>query len=482
MSKRKLSRAEQLAALPAEDREAFWASLTDAEKAGLEFDWEGIWARPEQREPPGSWRTWMYLAGRGAGKTRTGAEWIRKNLTGSTPLAPGRYRHACLLAETAKDARSVVVGDGLEASNPAAGSGIMQICPKDYLPNYEPSKTRLTFPNGAVCSIFNAVEYDGLRGFQFDCAWVDELAKFAYAAQAWDQLQFCLRLGKNPRVFVSTTPRPTKLIKAILADPTTFVTRGSTFDNLSNLSAQFLDAMRTKYEGTRLGQQELHAAILEDVVGALWKRSDIDAARITVAQLPILRRVVVAVDPAVSSHDGSNETGITAVGIGEDDRFYVLDDISGVFSPDVWAREAISLYKARRADRIVCERNQGGELVEQTLRTIDPNVPISLVWASKGKFVRAEPCAALYEQRRVSHVGNFFDLEEQMCSFTIDQDRKAMGSPDRVDSLVWGLTSLMEEPTEQRAAFVSLDFSGSSAAPDWYTTPRWTKESYGVVA
>jgi phage terminase large subunit-like protein len=292
MSKRKLSRAEQLAALPAEDREAFWASLTDAEKAGLEFDWEGIWARPEQREPPGSWRTWMYLAGRGAGKTRTGAEWIRKNLTGSTPLAPGRYRHACLLAETAKDARSVVVGDGLEASNPAAGSGIMQICPKDYLPNYEPSKTRLTFPNGAVCSIFNAVEYDGLRGFQFDCAWVDELAKFAYAAQAWDQLQFCLRLGKNPRVFVSTTPRPTKLIKAILADPTTFVTRGSTFDNLSNLSAQFLDAMRTKYEGTRLGQQELHAAILEDVVGALWKRSDIDAARITVAQLPILRRLL----------------------------------------------------------------------------------------------------------------------------------------------------------------------------------------------
>jgi phage terminase large subunit-like protein len=292
---RKLSGAELVAGLPDDDREAFWASLTDAEKAQLEFDWEGMWSRPEQREPPGNWRVWLYCAGRGAGKTRCGAERIRKNLTGSTPLAPGRYRRACLLAETAKDARDVMVGDGVEPSNPAAGSGIKQVCPPDFAPLYEPSKSRLTFPNGAVRNIFNAVEYDGLRGFQFDCAWVDELAKFQYQQQAWDQLQFCLRLGKTPRVFVSTTPRPTTLIKSLIADPTTFVTRGSTYDNASNLAPPFLAAIKAKYGGTRLGRQEIDAEILEDVQGALWKRSEIDATRIKERQLPPLKRIVVAI-------------------------------------------------------------------------------------------------------------------------------------------------------------------------------------------
>jgi phage terminase large subunit-like protein len=468
---RELSKAEAIAALPAAERDAFWAALSPAEAAALEFKWE-FWARDSQLEPAGNWRTWLFCAGRGAGKTRCGAEWIRANLTGSTPLSGGKYRHACLLAETAAAARDVMVGDPFEHSNPAAGSGILQVCPKDYLPLYEPSKRRLTFPNGAICSIFNAQEYDALRGPQFDCCWIDELARFQYGQQAFDMLAFCLRLGKNPRTFISTTPRPTALIKSILADKTTHVTRGSTHDNAMNLAPQFLEAIMSRYAGTRLGRQEIDAELISEIPGALWNYANLDANRIKLSELPIMKRIVVAIDPAVSTSEKSDETGITACGVGENDRFYVLDDISGVYSPLEWAKRAVSLYHARRADMICCESNQGGDLVVSTLQQVDPNVPITKVFATKGKFLRCEPIAALYEQNRVSHVGRFDELELQMTSFCVDFDRKSMGwSPDRLDSLTWAMTSLLDGMADtRRPIFLSLDMyghTGISAPADY---------------
>jgi len=260
-----------------------------------------------------------------------------------------------------------------------------------------------------------------------------------------------LRTGKNPQVCITTTPRPTGLLKQIIADPATVVTRGSTFYNATNLSDKFLSLIRRKYEGTRLGRQELHAELLEDVEGALWKRSAIDALRVKLQDVPPLSRVVVAIDPNASSEDDSNECGIICAGLGINGHACVLDDVSGVMAPAEWASKAITLLRYRRGDRIIAERNNGGEMVENTLRMIDPNVPFRSVWASRGKVTRAEPVSALYEQGRVHHVGPFPRLEDQMCAFTIDFNRREMGySPDRVDALVWALTELMIEGEERR--------------------------------
>lgn len=422
-----------------------WAAKSPENLEFLKFCWE-YWARPSQLPREGDWSNWLILAGRGFGKTRTGAEWVRANMCGSTPLEGGRWRHIALIAETAADARDVMVGDGKAASDPRAGSGLLQIHPKDFRPVYEPSKRRLTWPNGAVASIYNGTEPDQLRGPQHDAAWCDELAKWQYAQEAWDQLQFGLRIGKNPQVCITTTPRPISLLKQIIADPGTAVTTGSTFDNSSNLSQKFLTQIKRKYEGTRLGRQELDAELLEDVEGALWKRSLIDALRIKERELPPLKRIVVAIDPNASSEEDSNECGIICAGLGVDDHAYVLDDESAVMAPHDWAGKAIRLLHARRGDRIIAETNNGGEMVEHTLRMLDPLVPFSPVWASRGKVTRAEPISALYEQGRVHHVDALPRLEDQMCAFTIDFDRKSMGySPDRVDALVWALTELMIE-------------------------------------
>jgi predicted phage terminase large subunit-like protein len=434
-----------------EQRQAFYAHFTTPEKQDfLRFGWE-FWGRPHQFAPPGDWSNWLILAGRGFGKTRTGAEWVRANMCGSTPLAPGRWRHIALIAETAADARDVMVGDGKAASDPKAGSGLLQIHPKAFRPTYEPSKRRLTWPNGAVASIYNGTEPDQLRGPQHDAAWCDELAKWQYAQEAWDQLQFGLRTGKNPQVCITTTPRPIHLLKQIMADEGTVVTRGSTFDNRSNLADKFLNTVLRKYGGTRLGRQELEAELLEDIEGALWMRSQIEALRVEEYQLPPLNRIVVAIDPNASSEEDSNECGIVCAGLGDDGHAYVLDDVSGVMAPHEWARTAIRLLHQRMGDRIIAETNNGGEMVENTLRMVDPSVPYSAVWASRGKVTRAEPISALYEQGRVHHVGPFPRLEDQMCAFTVDFDRKAMGySPDRVDALVWALTELMIEGEPRR--------------------------------
>jgi predicted phage terminase large subunit-like protein len=449
-----------LALLPRQQREALLSGL---DLDALAFDWR-FWARRNQLAPDVSqsgtpWTTWLILAGRGYGKTRTGAEWVRSNICGDTPLTGGRYRHVALVAETASDARDVMVGDGKPTCDPHAGSGILQIHHKDFLPRYEPSKRRLTWPNGAIATIYNATEPDQLRGPQHDAAWCDELAKWRYAQATFDQLQFGLRLGERPRVVITTTPRPIRLLKDIIADPDTAITRGATHENAHNLAPTFLRQILRRYQGTRLGRQELEAEILDDVPGALWSRARIDALRVRPAQVPPLTRVVVAVDPAASSAEDANETGIVCAGIGADGRGYVLDDRSGTMKPggpDGWAARAIALLKARRADRIVAEVNNGGEMVEHTLRVIAPHVPYKAVHASRGKAIRAEPVSALYEQGLVHHVGAFPRLEDQLCAFTAEREG---ASPDRLDALVWALSELMLHEGTPVVAASDRDFT-----------------------
>lgn len=380
----------------------------------------------------------MILAGRGAGKTRTGSEWIRKRVCGSTPLGRGKASRIALVAETAADARDVMVeGD----------SGILSVHPKDFRPTYEPSKRRLTWPNGATATLFNGTEPDSLRGPQFDLAWTDELCKFRYAQQAWDMLQFGLRLGDDPRQLVTTTPRPIKLLRDILADPGTVVTKGSTYDNRGNLAPQFLAKIEARYAGTRLGRQELNAEILDDAPGALWTRAKLDEHRKGERdKLPDMRRVVVAIDPAAEAGGGGEdgrgaETGIMVCGLGVDGRGYVLDDVSCDLSPDGWARRAVDAFDEWQADLIIAEKNQGGAMVEAVIRSVRRTIPFQAVHASRGKVTRAEPIAALYEQGRISHVGSFAQLEDQMVVFTID-GIEGDTTADRVDALVWGLSQL----------------------------------------
>ena len=388
--------------------------------AAQRFDWTRC-GRPDQHAPEGSWRTWLILAGRGWGKTRTGAEWVREQV-----MLHGARRVA-LVARTAADVRDVIV---------EGESGILAISPPSERPTWEPSRRRLTWPNGAIATTYSADVPDQLRGPQHDLAWSDELAAWQYP-DAWTQLLLGLRLGRDPRVVVTTTPRPTPIIRNLLSAHTTHVTRGRTLDNAANLAPQFLDAVVRQYEGTRLGRQELDGEVLDDNPGAMWKRESIDASRVRTE--PQLRRVVVGVDPAVTSNASSDETGIVVAGIGHDGRFYVLADYSGRYSPDQWASRAVEAYRTHKADRIVAERNQGGDLVERTLRTVDRNAAITTVHAMRGKALRAEPIAALYEQARVSHVGALSMLEDQMTAWDPASDAK---SPDRVDALVYAMTEL----------------------------------------
>lgn len=432
------SKAEWLSTLPLEEQTAFRQSLSKAEAVELEYAWK-FWGRQNQFAPSGAWQTWLVLAGRGFGKTRTGAEWVRDMACGSTPLARGKCEHIAVIAETAKDARDVMVGDGrLE------GSGLLQVHPKDFRPLYEPSKRRLTWPNGCVASIYNGSEPDQLRGPQHSAAWCDELAKWQYAQESWDQLQFGLRLGSNPQVLVSTTPRPIKLLKDIISDPGTVVTRGSTLDNTNNLAPQFVATINRKYAGTRLGRQEIYAEMLDDVPGAMWSRDRLDALRVALSDVPPLKRIVVAIDPSTTSGEDADETGIICAGLGYNGEGYILEDGSGVMSPNDWAILSVRMYANRGADRIIGETNNGGDMIENTIRAVAPNVSYKGVHASRGKAIRAEPISALYEQGRVHHVGAFAQLEDQMCAFTADFDRSTAGySPDRLDAMVWALTELM---------------------------------------
>ena len=327
-------------------------------------------------------------------------------------------------------------------------SGILAVSPPWCRPLYESSKRRLSWPNGAKATLYSGDEPDQLRGPQHDLAWADEPAKWKNACAAWDNLELGLRLGNHPRVLATTTPRTIPLLKRLLGDAGTVVTRGSTYENADNLAPAFLERVKTRYEGTRMGRQELHAEMLEDVPGALWQLDNLEKYRVRAA--PPLSRIVIGIDPATTSGEDSNETGMIVAGKGKDGEAYVLEDLSCRLSPDGWARRAIAAFRRHKADRIVAETNNGGELVEGVLRTVMPNVPYRRVHASRGKAVRAEPISALYEQGRVHHVGFWGALEGQMCSFTPE---RLEGSPDRVDALVWCLTELMENVPQPNIRF-----------------------------
>jgi phage terminase large subunit-like protein len=458
------SEAERLVALPTAERAKAIRSMSDEDIEALMYDWK-FWARPEQLPPPGNWTTWASIAGRGAGKTRLAAEFVR------TEIEEGRAKYPILIGADAGDVRDVMV---------EGESGLLTIAPPWFRPKYEPSKRRLVYPNGVVASLFGAHDPDSLRGPQSDLVWGDEIGKWKYPQEAWDNMAFGNRLG-NPRRVVTTTPKPIRLIRWLMGfdhreherrgtkrgiPPRGVVIGGrmSTYDNLANLAPKFAQEMLDKYQGTRIGRQELMGDLLLDVPGALWTLEMIERDRVRPEKAPRLsdfERLIVGVDPAVTSGEGSNETGIILAGKTANGHFWILIDDSGrhpaiAKSPEEksWARIAVDLYRRNKADRVVGEVNNGGDLVEATIRQVDENVSYKAVHASRGKRKRGEPVASLYEQRRVHHVGAFDALEDQMITWVpktkdepseTERDPSAAGvseSPDRADALVWTLTEL----------------------------------------
>ena len=429
--------AAWLASLGQAEREKALAEIPGALRARLPWVWP-FWAREDQLPPEGEWINWLLLGGRGAGKTRAGAEWVRASVEGKTPLGRGERGRIALIGETLSAAREVMV---------EGESGLLAAAPPWARPRYEASRKRVVWPNGAQAQLFSAEDPESLRGPQFDGAWADELAKWRYARETWDMLQFGLRLGRNPKQTITTTPRPVKILRELLTDPNTVVSRATSYDNAANLAPQFFARIIGQYEGTRLGRQELLAELLEDHPGALWSRSLIEDCR--VKSHPELLRVVVAVDPPATSSAASSACGIIGAGLGADGHAYVLADhtVQGV-SPHVWARRAVDALRELQACRLVVEVNHGGEMVDSVIRQIDPHAPVRPVRASRGKVARAEPVSALYEQKRVHHVGALPVLEDEMAEFTRAFNRETAGwSPDRVDALVWAITELMLNPS-----------------------------------
>jgi phage terminase large subunit-like protein len=380
----------------------------------------------------GAWTTWLVLGGRGAGKTRLGAEWVRALAHGTPPYAHERHRNIALVGETEHDVREVMI---------EGPSGLLRVSPRSERPHWTATRRRLEWPNGAVAYAFSAEDPEQLRGPQFDAAWCDELAKWKHADATFDMLQFGLRLGARPRQLVTTTPRPIPLIKRLLADPRTAVTRAATQANAAHLSPAFLDEVLARYAGTRLGRQEIDGEIIEDRADALWTRATIEAAR--VAQAPPLMRVVVGVDPPGSARPGADACGIVAAGLSESGIIYVLEDASAQgLAPAGWAQKAVALYRRLEADALVAEVNQGGDMVRAVLAQVDAHVPVKCVHATRGKWLRAEPVAAMYAQGRVKHAGRpLAALEDEMCDFGV-AGLSTGASPDRLDALVWAVTAL----------------------------------------
>lgn len=408
--------------------------LKEAGREALGFDWNWL-ARPGQKAPEGDWRIWLMMAGRGFGKTRAGAEWVR-GIAEADPKA-----RIALVGATLGEARRVMV---------EGASGILAIAPWWCRPVFAPALRKLTWPNGAVATLFGAAEPESLRGPQFSHGWADEIAKWPFAEGAWDNLMMAMRLGRRPQVMATTTPRPVALVRRLVEDAAAggvVVTRGRTADNRANLADGFVEAMERSYGGTRLGRQELDGELIEEVEGALWSRDLIERCR--VAHVPggqdgaALRRVVVAVDPPASAH--GDACGIVVAGVGGDGRAYVIADASVEgCSPEQWARAVAAAATVHGADKVVAEANNGGAMVESVLRAADEMLPVKLVHASRGKVARAEPVAALYEAGRVAHRGAFAQLEDEMCGLLTGGGYVGPGrSPDRADALVWALTELM---------------------------------------
>ncbi|MDO5604294.1 MAG: terminase family protein [Paracoccus sp. (in: a-proteobacteria)] len=434
------SGAAWLACAAQAEVDAFLKGLSDNALASLPWMFE-FWALPHQLPPEGDWKSWVIMGGRGAGKTRAGAEWVRRKVEGAVPGAPGECRRVALVAETLDQAREVMV---------FGESGIIACSPPDRRPEWQAGRRRLVWPNGAEARIFSAHEPEALRGPQFDAAWVDELAKWKKAGETWDMLQFALRLGSHPQQVITTTPRNVEVLKRILQNASTVTTHAATEANRAYLAESFLAEVGARYGGTRLGRQELEGVLLEDVEGALWTTAMIEAARID--RLPALDRVVVALDPAVSGGAGADECGIIVAGVSCQGppagwRGYVIEDATIRGAPTDWARAAIAAMDRHKADRLVAEVNQGGDLIEAVLRQIDPLVPFRALRAGRGKAIRAEPVAALYEQGRVRHLRgpSLGALEDQMCRMSV-QGYGGRGSPDRLDALVWAIHDLMIAP------------------------------------
>jgi len=428
--------AEQLREIPDEQVQEALSQLSPKQLEELKYDHK-FWARPEQLAPEGDWNTWFLNCGRGFGKTWTGVQWCREQ------VKRGLKRGGAIMATNSDVERVAIKGE----------SGFLNLCWKDDVtyagkrmgaPEWSPTKRTLTWENGAKIEFYSSQEPERLRGPQFQFLWADEMAAWAYDEETWQMAQFCLRLGKHPRAVVTTTPKPTKLVRTLLKEPTTHVTTGSTFDNAANLADTYLKAVKDQYEGTRLGRQELYAEVMEEAEGALWTTDMLDSSQVALKEVPQLNRVVVSLDPAITANKESDMTGIVVAGIDVNGKGYVLGDYTDRLTPQGWASKAIELYHHFQADRIVAERNQGGDMVRRTIEVEDETVPIKLVHASRGKFARAEPISALYERGLVRHVrdceASLGELETQMRTW---EPLGSIGSPDRLDALVWALTDLM---------------------------------------
>jgi phage terminase large subunit-like protein len=382
----------------------------------------------------GPWTTWLSLGGRGAGKTRVGAEWVRAMVHGIPPYASRAHGRIALIGEAARDARDVMV---------EGESGLLRISPLSQRPEWIPTRRRLHWPNGAIGQVFSADDPESLRGPQFEAAWCDELAKWRYAEKTFDMLQFALRLGAQPRQLITTTPRPLPLIKRLIVDPRTVVTRAPTRANQDFLSPAFLETVVDRYAGTRLGRQELDGELIEDRPDALWSRMMVEGCRVDAA--PALSRIMVGIDPPGSSRQGADACGIVAVGRADSGMYFVLEDASAAgLTPQAWATKAVALYRRLNANSLVAEINMGGEMVRSVLRQVDGSVPLKEVHATRGKYLRAEPVAALYEQGKVKHVGCFPLLEDEMCDFGIN-GLSSGASPDRLDALVWAISAMLSD-------------------------------------
>lgn len=426
-----LSLAERLSALSEKERRATLDLLSEEEAQQLLYDWK-FWARPEQLPPEnhltGQKPIWLINAGRGFGKTRSSVEWLRSR------VESGKAGRIHIVATDAGDARDVIV---------EGESGILLNSPSWFMPDYTPSLKRLTWPNGAQALIFSSEDPEELRGPQCDHFLADEAGKWKYPVQTWDQLMFGWRLGDEPRGCVATTPKPSPLIKSILTNPMVAITRGSTYDNMGNLSEIFINTVIKPYEGTRLGRQEIHAELLDDNPNALWLRTDIEQLRIAPNRMPRMQYIVVGVDPPASNSEDSAECGIVVCGLGEDDHGYLLGDYSTRGSPATWGRIAVNAYQKHQANVIAGEVNNGGDMVEHVIKSTDKTVAFQEVRATRGKAIRAEPVSTKYEKGECHHVGTYPQLEDQMCDFN-PKDEDSRSLKDRMDAMVWAYTKCFE--------------------------------------